>query len=388
MSKHTTRLAKCKTRLLLNQPFWGSLALPLTWEVADNIDGHPVDTAAVTTSKAVFNPDFMDTLTDKEMEFLLAHEVGHCMFDHMSRLKGRNGEVWNQAADYHLNYILVESKIGAMPKVGLYNADYVKKFPTTEQLYTHLLQEQQQEQQEQGKGGKSKPQQGKGNLDQMVESDGDEAQQRKDRDTWRQRVAAAATAAKIAGSDLGSLRGVIDQILNPKVPWADVLRDFIVRVRSDERSYARPNRRYPSGINGLLMPTTSGEAIGEIAIAVDCSGSVTEKALQEFATEITAITNDLLPAKTHVVYFDSVVSHHDEYDRYEDPEITMHGGGGTAFSPVFRFLDDQSISPDVVVFLTDLYCSDYGNEPDYPVIWVSTERDYRKPPFGSVVVME
>jgi predicted metal-dependent peptidase len=129
--------------------------------------------------------------------------------------------------------------------------------------------------------------------------------------------------------------------------------------------------------------------MGELVIAVDCSGSITQQVLNAFAAEITAICNELLPSTTHVIYFDSDVSHHDQYDRYEEPEIIPHGGGGTAFRPVFEYIRDNDINPEVTVFLTDLWCWDFGPEPEeYPTIFVSTEKNYRKPDFGTVVVME
>ena len=417
------RLSHCRTRLIMNHSFWGSLALSLKFQVTDSHKGHFIKTAAVTMDgDALFNPEFMASLTDKELEFLIAHELGHCMFDHIGRMQSRHGQLWNHAADYHLNNILVENHVGQMPESGLLNPQLVKDYPTTEALYTYLLS--QQPQQPEGEGGSDDQQSGddqqdslgngkpEGNgdqqdsksgsgkpkpdnhsgLDEMLEGEGDqlsEDQRRQVRDQWRQRVVAAAQAAKLAGQGLGSMQGIVDQILKPKVNWADVLRDFMVKARLDERSFARPNRRYPRGINGLLLPTCSGEAMGELVIAVDCSGSITQQVLSVFAAEITAICNELLPSTTHVIYFASQVSHHDQYDRYEEPEITPHGGGGTAFRPVFEYIRDNDISPEVTVFLTDLWCWDFGPEPEeYPTIFVSTEKNYRKPNFGTVVVME
>jgi len=64
----------------------------------------------------------------------------------------------------------------------------------------------------------------------------------------------------------------------------------------------------------------------------------------------------------YVVYFDSEVSHYDKFTRDDEVHITPHGGGGTAFSPVFEYLEEHSIEPVACVFLTDLYCNDFGNE--------------------------
>jgi len=66
-------------------------------------------------------------------------------------------------------------------------------------------------------------------------------------------------------------------------------------------------------------------------------------------------------------------------------DIKPHGGGGTAFSPVFEYIEEHGIEPIAIVFLTDLCCDDFGNEPNCPVLWVST--DEGTAPFGEVVLM-
>jgi predicted metal-dependent peptidase len=85
------------------------------------------------------------------------------------------------------------------------------------------------------------------------------------------------------------------------------------------------------------------------------------------------------------VYFDSEVSHSESYAPEDDLDIKAHGGGGTAFSPVFRYAEEHGIQPVACVFLTDLYCYDFGDAPEYPVLWVSNGDD--KAPFGEVVMM-
>jgi predicted metal-dependent peptidase len=59
------------------------------------------------------------------------------------------------------------------------------------------------------------------------------------------------------------------------------------------------------------------------------------------------------------------------------------GGGGTAFSPVFKFIEDKDLNPMACVFLTDLYCGDFGNTPHYPVLWATIGDE--KAPFGEVL---
>jgi predicted metal-dependent peptidase len=135
----------------------------------------------------------------------------------------------------------------------------------------------------------------------------------------------------------------------------------------------------------MYLPSVSGESLGEIAIAVDCSGSIDADTIAQFAAEIGAVKEDGNPSTIHVLYFDSEVSHYETYGRDDDLNIKPHGGGGTAFSPVFEYLDKHDIEPVACVFLTDLCCDDFGNVPSYPVLWISTQSG--KAPFGEVVMM-
>jgi predicted metal-dependent peptidase len=89
---------------------------------------------------------------------------------------------------------------------------------------------------------------------------------------------------------------------------------------------------------GIHMPSISGEVLGEVAFAVDCSGSIGDKELAEFAAEVRAVWEDMCPVRIHVMYFDSEVSHYDKFERDDTLHIEAHGGGGTAFSPVFRYM--------------------------------------------------
>ena len=128
--------------------------------------------------------------------------------------------------------------------------------------------------------------------------------------------------------------------------------------------------------------------MGELVVAVDCSGSIDEDTLNQFAAEVLTIKEDSNPSCIHVVYFDHEVSHYEKFTRDDELHIEPHGGGGTAFSPVFDYLNKHGIDPIACVFLTDLYCDDYGDEPSFPVLWVATDKDKTDAPFGEVVVMD
>jgi predicted metal-dependent peptidase len=197
------------------------------------------------------------------------------------------------------------------------------------------------------------------------------------------KVAQAAQAAKMMGKMSANMQRLVDEVLQPKVDWREVMQKFLVKARTDQRSFARFNRRFIA--QGLYLPSVSGEQMGEVCFAVDCSGSIDQKTVNQFASEIKRVKEDLMPERIHVLYFDSEVSHVESYEQHDDLDIKPHGGGGTDFAPVFDKIIELGINPVAIVFLTDLCCNSFGDQPDAPVLWVTT--DPGKAPFGEVVEM-
>jgi len=371
MQDVTKRISKAKTALILEHPFIGSVALNMPMSIDNS-----VPTAATNGKRVLFNEEFCNGLSDEELKFLVAHECMHPMLEHNFRRGERDAYKWNQAADYVINKLLTDEGIGKMPEQGLLDDTIYKNGGGTSDGIFNLLPDTPED--GQGNGGQGQP------LDSCEDGQGSPAEVSQQQAEWKVKVAQAAQSAKMMGKMSAGLERLVDEILKPKVDWRDVLQRFVVKCRSDQRSWARPNRRFLS--QGLYLPSVSGESLGEIAFAVDCSGSIGQDEINQFASEITTVWQDQRPTKVHVIYFDSEVSHYDEFGQDDEPVVKPHGGGGTAFSPVFRYMADKGIEPVACIFLTDLYCDDFGDAPDYPVLWVSTHAD--KAPFGEVVMME
>jgi predicted metal-dependent peptidase len=362
-------LAKARTALVLEHPFIGNVALNMPF-VAD----HSIRTAMTNGREIRYNPHFMDSMGDEERKFVVAHECFHPMLEHNFRRGERQHKRWNKAGDYVINQLLTDENIGKMPQFGLLNpALYKAGNGSTDGIYNLLPDEP-----DDGSGGD-----GTEAMDDCADGGGSPAEQAQQAAEWKVRVAQAAQAAKMMGKMSAGLERLVGEVLAPKVDWRDVLRKFVEKCKSDQRSFARPNRRFLS--QGLYLPSASGESLGEIAIAVDCSGSIDDRILAQFAGEINAIKEDGNPSCIHVVYFDSEVSHYEKYERDDTLNIRAHGGGGTAFSPVFQYFQEHDIEPIACIFLTDLCCNDFGDAPQYPVLWVST--DEGEAPFGEVVLM-
>ena len=364
------RLAKARTSLILEQPFIGTLALNMPMMLDDSIP------TACTNGKWVkFNPKFIEDLDDEQLKFLVAHEVFHPMFEHMYRLNGRDMRRWNRAGDYVINQLLTDEKIGRFIDGGCLNKNiYDAGGGTTDGIYK-ILEEQD--------GGQPGGDPG-GTGQDIQEADGTATDQEQQMADLKVTIAQAAQAARMAGKLSENLQRLIGDFLQPKVDWRDVLRRFVMKAKTDERTFARPNRRFFT--QGMYLPSRSGEKLGEMVVALDCSGSIDDKTLNEFAAELRAIHCDGAPEKLHVVYFHHEVCKHEVFMPDDEVgKLVSPGTGGTAFSPIFQFLEENDINPVACVVLTDLCCDDFGPAPSYPTLWVSNYSD--KAPWGEVVKM-
>lgn len=350
----TDRLSKAKTQLILKHPFVGSMALKMPFEITD-----AVPTAATDGFRVMFNPAFCDELMDDQLVFLVAHECLHPMLEHTFRRGNRDPERWNIAADYVINQLLHDEQIGRFISGGCLDRKiYDAGDGISERIYELLPPSE-------GNGS------GPGGIgNDIIESDKSPSEIAEQQAAVKVMVAQAAQAARMAGKMSGSLERLVDEVLKPRVNWREVLQRFVVKCRDDQRSWARPNRRMLS--QGMYLPSRSGERMGELALACDCSGSISEQDYVKIATELKALHADLRPSKLHVVYFDHGVKRIVTFEPDDTPEVHRLGGGGTAFSPIWPALAEVSQDLACCVVLTDLYCSDYGDQPEYPVLWLTT----------------
>ena len=362
-----TQIGKAKAALILERPFIAALAINMPWQ-----EDNSIPTMATNGKQFLYNSGFVMGMTLSETKFVIGHEVYHCVLQHMYRINGRDHRRFNQAGDYIINDLLVNDKCGDMPKQGLYDPELVLQGGgTTDGVYNLLPEE--------GENGN-----GHGDpLDDCQDSQGTEAEQAEDRAQMQVQVSQAAQAAKMCGQLSEGEARIAKLALTPKVRWQDVMQQFVASKAKVEYTYSRPKRRFMG--EDIYLPSLSGLQLGEVVLAVDCSGSIGDECLGEFGREGMTLHEDAQPQNLHIVYFDSDVSHHDTFERDDTVHIEMHGGGGTAFSPIFKFIDSNGIEPVAVIVLTDLDCSDFGDNPGYPVLWVTTLKV--DAPFGEVVKM-
>jgi predicted metal-dependent peptidase len=389
-----SRLQKARLTLLLDFPFFGQLALRL-----DPIIDPTVETAQTDGRSIRFNPAFCDTLTDKELVWLYAHEVSHPALGHLWRIGTRDMQKANIAADYAVNEMLEQvcSQSGAANRMTplrgrLLDRQFYGK--SMEEIYDLLPDSKpdpngQPKPDPAGSFTKPAPDPGKGDGDgDPQEGQGNAPSQDTLQQEWKAATAAAATVARSRnrGELPGNIASLIAEMLEPEVPWQDLLRQFASVVCRDDYSFRRPNRRFAH--QGIMLPSLRSEGLGTIAVAVDTSGSIysNRKLLDTFLSELQGILETTSPEAVHLLDCDSRIQAHHEIHKGDNLlEIGFKGGGGTAFEPVFDWLADHDTNPSCLIYFTDLYGSFPESEPPYPVLWLNYGARSNKAPFGQTI---
>ena len=163
--------------------------------------------------------------------------------------------------------------------------------------------------------------------------------------------------------------------------WRAILRDFVAATAPSDYRWTPPNRRYIA--SGLYLPSVERRGLGEIVIAVDTSGSIGKRELEQFAGEISAISEEAKPEAIHVVYCDAEVQFAQQFGPSEPVVLEPKGGGGTDFCPAFEWVAKNEIAAVCLIYLTDLCCDSYPEVPEYPVLWVTDSRSTA--PFGETI---
>lgn len=363
-------LTKARTVLLIDQPFFGTLAMRLKL-----IEDGSTPTLATEGTHVVYNPAFINSLPQEHVQSALAHEVFHCVLDHVGA-SGRginlNPEKWNWAADYVVNDMLVQAGM----KLGegwLHDVQYRGK--TAEQIYSMIPNPP---------GGGGAP--GKGNpgpLDQLQAGSPDPAMQQMQATEWKIAATQAANAAKAVGKLHESMEAFVDKLNQNKVDWREVLRRFIQTAAKNDYSWARLNRKMQAA--GHYLPGLYSEEMGEIFIASDESGSISDEIRAAFGAEVNAIKEDLRPSKMTLAHFAVEVGKIEEFGPDDHFDMKTFCGGGTDFRPVMAHAESLATPPVAMVYLTDLYGPFPDVPPNFPVLWVSISGEDLKAPFGETI---
>lgn len=351
-----TKLSNARSRLLLDHPFFGVLALRLQL-----IEDESLPTLATNGSYIRYNPQFIEQLSLGLCASALAHEVMHCVLEHISRRTAREPRRWNQACDFAANPILKDAGL-PLGEGWLFCPSYAGK--SADEIYAMLPEG----------GSDHEP------LCDVQQTQGADDLAEDAIIEWKIATVQAAKIAQGHGTLPAQIKKILDDVLTPAIPWRDALASFMTERIKDDYTWRRPNPYYAH--TGIYLPTMDGIGMGEMVIALDTSGSVLP-VIDEFGSTVKDIVAAVRPQRVHVVYCDAEVNRVDVFERGQALSFEAVGGGGTDFRPVFDHIKNNSINPACMLYLTDMYGAFPTEKPEYPVLWCATS-DVRGP-FGDTL---
>ena len=366
------KVSRAITRLVVKHPFFGSLALSLRVEADTDVSTMCTDGKFIK-----WNPEFVDTMDQEETVGVMAHEVCHVTFKHMLRRGERDADRWNVACDYAINEILIESGF-SLPEGGLLDEQYYGM--TAEQIYDRLPEDVGQ-----GDG------RGFGEVVDTSDENGkplSPAEQKQMEADIDSKVMMAAAGAKSVGNLPSKIKQLIEEMKRSQVDWRDVMRRFVGGDQPDDYSMRKPQRKMYH-MNGIVAPSVQKIGAGDVVVGIDTSGSVSGRELSFFLGELNAISQDIKPQSVTVITCDAEIQTVRRYEQGEEIEkIEVNGRGGTLVSPVFQYIEDNSLNVDNMVYLSDMCVNDYPEEPPYPTLWVSSWNQAAPAPWGQTTYIQ
>lgn len=371
------RLTKAVVSIMGN-PKYTALAGVLMIGDRNIVDDPSVPTACTNGRDEMYGREFVKQLNDAELRFLVLHEVYHKLFRHLTtwqHLYKQDAQLANMACDFVINLKIVDDnekdRFATMTGVlegGCYDTKYAGM--DTAQVYNLLRDDQDGD--GGGQGSESLPDGGQP-FDEHDWDGAEEMTADEQRELAREIDEAVRQGALVAGK-LGS-GGDRDlaELLQPQVNWREVLREFVQNTctGSDYSTYRRPNRRYLS--SGMYMPSGISEQVGELVVAIDTSGSIRQRELSAFLTEVTEICETVHPESVRLMYWDTRVCRDEKYDMHELDTLVQStkpaGGGGTDVTCVTDYIRDNNINAQAAIVLTDGYLFGGWGQWTMPVLW-------------------
>jgi predicted metal-dependent peptidase len=380
----------------LRHSFFGNLATRLTLINADDW----CSTAATDGLKFYYNSRFIMMLKPKEVEFLVGHEVLHVVYDHMGRRNHRDPQIWNIADDYAVNADLKRHKVGQFITTVpcLYEQKYDGK--AAEEIYDDLMKNVQKidinslidqmiddhiDGDEDGEGDGDGDQEGKGKGRPKMSPE----ERERVRQEVKQAIINAAQSAEAGSLPLGVER-LIKQHTNPVMPWRELIQTNLTSAIRTDFSWMRPSRR--SWHMDAIMPgMTPGEEI-DVVVAIDMSGSISNKQAQAFLGEIGGMMESFDGYKVHVFCFDTDIYNPQDFNSESMDTIDAYepmGGGGTDFDAIFDYLKKVGNVPKRLICFTDGYpCGSWGDKDYCDTTWIIHGDPDPNPPFGTYALYD
>ena len=400
------RIITARIGLLLRHPFFGNMATRLRIIAADEWLG----TAAVDGRNLYYNTQFFNAMNNKEIEFVVAHEILHMVFDHMGRREDRDPMIYNISADYIVNNTLVRDRIGTIPSIVQCYQDFKYEGWTSEEVYDDVYEEAKKngeeylkqlgemldehldmEEGDEGSSDGDLGEDGNGNATSGSKPTYSKEEEKQIKDEIKENMISAAQSAG-AGNVPAEVARMIKELTEPKMNWRQILRQQIQSIIRSDYTFSRPSRK--GQMSGAILPAMDFQDTIDLAVAIDMSGSISNKQGEDFLGEVKGIMEEYQDYNIKVWCFDTNVYNEQDFssDNGEDLlDYEIIGGGGTDFMANWTYMKEQDYVPKKFLMFTDGYAWDSWGDPDYcdTVFVIHSHHDKNlQAPFGQTAHYE
>mgnify|MGYP004642756147 FL=1 len=412
------RLLVARMRILCNHGFYGLLLMHMVYSIDEGCE-----TAYTDGERIAFSPTFLEELSDKELDFVMMHEILHVVLQHCLRGEDKDNERYNIAADIVINSTIMHenddkassitlSKYGESMHIApdgkegyLYTAEEVYEMLQSKQKDSDSGNEKSKKAgnvaSKNGRAGKV--QQSRKNMDKPVAKRWDDHSQwgkfeedSRLRDVWVKNFAECCEAINVreALNNRGTLpmfaQRMLEKLKKPQTDWRTILNDFIQEEICDY-SFSPPDRRFQD--SPFFLPDFNemgkNDNVSDILFFIDTSGSISDNDMTTAFSEIKgAIDQYDGKLKGWLGFFDAAIIEPKPFSSFEEfIVIKPAGGGGTDFQIIFEYVDQhmKDKEPNCIIILTD-GCAPFPKEElanDIPVLWLINNQDVT-PPWGKV----
>ena len=426
------KIQASRGRLMASHPFFALLLMYLKFVAVPDMKKMSTNGRCI-----YFAPDFVDKLYDRELDYILCHQIMHIIYGHLWRPYDREGDDYHFACDILINTLLMNC--------GFYEDQYAhlgnvyRKVPskdnspaemTPEEIYEDLpyslyvFEERTRskflidsdawwnEKADDGSRGEiildlpeldgmlreSKKETGVCSAEEgdSEETDGGSGGSEGElKQQWQGRAASA--AGSLAAMQDGYkgfdavpdfVKRMINKMKEPTIDWKKILDNF-VQERICDYSFVPPDHRF-SDTDFFLPDFNEKDFVSkEVLFMVDTSGSVEDEDLAIVYSEIRGAIEQFAGKLTGKLgFFDADVTPPLPFENVGDlMNIIPYGGGGTDFTVIFDYIRNnyKDELPACIVIFTD------GDGPypsqveamGIPVLWILNNFEFT-PPWGKI----
>ena len=355
------KISQAKAKLLVEYPLFGTLASKLALVKNDDIQNFKSNGI-----KLEYNEDYLQRLEVDELAFVFANGAMHASLAHERRKNRRSLWLWQLATDYAINDMLVQNGFHK-PIEAHYSTRFSGLY--AEEIYEILKDD----------FLKNDIEYDEHNADELQNDSNSEA----DEELFAKEAEAKIIQELKYGENVDYLERFFKITCSSKVSWRDELKAAIERFHKDDYTLLPPSKKFLHV--GIYLPSCISQKF-KMVVAIDSSGSIDKKLLDEFLSELNFLMNTISNYEIELLVCDDKIQSHKTFYNGDILEVELQGGGATDFRAVFDFIENELEDVKLLLYFTDLDGVFPTQEPPYEVKWVSKkEGDI---PFGTIIMLE